>query len=245
MIYDFHTHTSLSDGALSPLELIRRAFVCGYRAIAITDHVGAGELERIITEVASNCALAEKYWDIIAIAGVELTHVPAAAIPYLAKQARDLGARLIVVHGETITEPVEPGTNLAAIQSPHVDILAHPGFLSPAEAALAASNDTFLEITARKSHSFTNGHVIQTALATGSRLLLNSDAHEEDDLLSVSQARSIVKGAHLSERDIDLILQTNPRDLLLKIEVPVFFLHLFALSVSGLMHDFNLWKAVA
>ena len=44
-MYDFHTHTFLSDGVLTPVELIRRAHVAGYRVIAITDHVGPGNLE--------------------------------------------------------------------------------------------------------------------------------------------------------------------------------------------------------
>jgi len=42
VLYDFHTHTFHSDGVLSPIELIRRAFVKGYSAIAITDHVALG-----------------------------------------------------------------------------------------------------------------------------------------------------------------------------------------------------------
>ena len=42
-MYDFHTHTFLSDGVLSPMELIRRAHVRGYRAMAVTDHVGLGK----------------------------------------------------------------------------------------------------------------------------------------------------------------------------------------------------------
>jgi len=41
-MYDFHTHTFLSDGVLSPIELIRRALVRGYKAIGVTDHVGIG-----------------------------------------------------------------------------------------------------------------------------------------------------------------------------------------------------------
>ena len=44
-MYDFHTHTFLSDGVLSPIELIRRAFVRGYRGMAVTDHVGLGNVD--------------------------------------------------------------------------------------------------------------------------------------------------------------------------------------------------------
>ena len=73
MIYDFHTHSTLSDGAISPLELTHRAIKNGYHTITITDHVGIGQLERFITEVTRDCILAEKCWDIVAIPGVELT----------------------------------------------------------------------------------------------------------------------------------------------------------------------------
>jgi histidinol phosphatase-like PHP family hydrolase len=129
MLYDLHTHTSISDGVLSPLELVRRALVNGYNAIAITDHVGIGYLKRLITEITADCALAQNHWNITAIPGVELTHLPATAIAEAAKKAKELGAKLVVVHGQTVAEPVEPGTNLAALKSPHVDILAHPGML--------------------------------------------------------------------------------------------------------------------
>jgi len=85
MVFDFHTHTSLSDGVLSPIELIRRAIVNGYRAIALTDHASTGELDRIIRETSEICALARAHWDILAIPGIEITHVPAQAIAETAR----------------------------------------------------------------------------------------------------------------------------------------------------------------
>ncbi|MGE5605020.1 MAG: histidinol phosphate phosphatase domain-containing protein, partial [Bacteroidota bacterium] len=97
MVYDFHTHSFLSDGELSPVELIRRATVNGYKAIAVTDHVGPGNMERVIRELIKECRLAEKHWPIMAIPGVELTHVPAGSIPDLTEEARNLGAELVVV----------------------------------------------------------------------------------------------------------------------------------------------------
>ncbi|MDP4230934.1 MAG: histidinol phosphate phosphatase domain-containing protein, partial [Bacteroidota bacterium] len=89
-----------------------------------------GSLERLIRETVEDCSIAREYWDIAAIRGVELTHLPARAIAEAAKRAKDLGAWIVVVHGETIVEPVEKGTNLAAVQSPDVDILAHPGLMT-------------------------------------------------------------------------------------------------------------------
>jgi putative hydrolase len=217
MVYDFHTHTSISDGALSPLELVRRALVNGYHVIAITDHVGIGYLERLITEITADCALAQKHWNITAIPGVELTHLPAPAIAEAAKKAKELGAKLVVVHGQTVAEPVEPGTNLAALKSPHVDILAHPGMLTLEEAKLAAANGIYLEITARKQHSVTNKHVAEMARRAGAKLIVDSDAHEESDLLTPELAYTIAKNASLTEAEITAALQTNPQSLLAKL----------------------------
>ena len=214
MVYDFHTHTSLSDGVLSPMELIRRALINNYQAIALTDHASLGELSRIIPEIAQVCALARAYWNILAIPGIELTHVPPQAIAETAKRAKALGACIVVVHGETITEPVEKGTNLAALHSPHVDILAHPGLLSLEEAKLAATNGIFLEISARKGHCLTNGHVASLAQQVGAKLLLGSDVHSEQDLLTLPLADAIIHGAGLDDNACHQILNINPHELI-------------------------------
>ncbi len=217
MLYDFHTHTIYSDGDLSPLELIRRAVIIGYKAIAITDHVALGSLGRVIKEIGDDCALARTYWNILAIPGVELTHLPSRSISEVAKKAKEMGAWLVVVHGETSTEPVEPGTNLAAVQSPYVDMLAHPGLITLEEAALAAQSNIFIELTARKGHSATNSHVAQVSLKAKAKLLVSSDAHDEKDLLTVKQVESILSQAKLNRRQRQQIVDRNPLLLIEKV----------------------------
>jgi putative hydrolase len=217
MVYDFHTHTSLSDGELSPMEMVRRAAVSGYPAVALTDHAAAGDMQRIIPEICQVCAIARKYWKILAIPGIELTHLPAEAIAGAAKQAKELGAWIVVVHGETIVEPVEPGTNLAALKSPDVDILAHPGRLTREEASLAAKNGIFLEISARKGHSLTNGHVAKLALEAGAKLLVDSDAHTDSDLLTADFTEAVIRGAGVDEAASRAALITNPEILIKKL----------------------------
>lgn len=219
-MYDFHTHTSLSDGVLSPMELIHRALDQGYQAIALTDHAGVGYLERVIAETAGDCALARAHWPVLAIPGVELTHLPPQAIDESARRAKELGAWLVVIHGESIIEPVPKGTNKAALQCPYVDILAHPGLITHEEAEMAANADIFLEISARRGHSFANGHVAQMARLTGAKLLLNSDAHEEADLLTPPLARQIARAAGLNEIDMDEILISNAQELLKRLPQP-------------------------
>ena len=218
MLYDFHTHSFLSDGVLGPMELIRRAWAHGYNAIAVTDHVGPGNMEIVLPQVIRDCEVCRRSWGIQAIPGVELTHVPADAIPQLAHAAKQLGAKIVVVHGETIMEPVEPGTNLAAVTCPHVDILAHPGLLTLEEAGLAAQNNVYLEISARKGHSLTNGHVFKMGRAAGAKFLLDSDSHEPGDLLTEEFARKVALGAGLSDDELKEVLETNPQDLLRRIE---------------------------
>lgn len=221
MVYDFHTHTVLSDGELSAVELARRAIVNGYRALAITDHAAMGSLERIVRELAVECELIQKYWGLIALPGVELTHVPAAAIADAAARAKDLGARIVIVHGETPVEPVEPGTNRAAILSPHVDVLAHPGLLTPEEADLAAERPTYLEISARKGHSLANGHVAALALKAGAPMVVDSDAHAPDDLLTEAFAKTVARGAGIAPEQLRAVLQGNPVSLLERLGVTV------------------------
>ena len=218
MVYDFHTHTFLSDGELSPVELIRRAVVNGYQAIGVTDHVGPGNMERVVRELIKECRIAEQYWGIRAIPGVELTHVPAASISDLAREARKCGAELVVVHGETLVEPVEPGTNLAAVSCGTVDILAHPGFLSAEVAALAVQNNVLIEITARGGHNVGNGQVVQAGRAAGVDFVVDSDTHSPGNLLTAEWARTVARGAGLTEAEVEAATVTNPLKLIQRLK---------------------------
>jgi len=213
-ICDFHTHTCLSDGTLTPIELIRRAFVNGYHAIGVTDHVGMGSMRRVLEEIIEDCRIARESWDIIAIPGVELTHLPPHTIKKAAKEAKQLGAWLVVVHGETIVEPVEKGTNVEAAQSPDVDILAHPGILTPEAVRTASTSGVFIEISARQGHSLTNGHLAKVTKQAKNLLLLNSDAHDSSDLLTTALAVDILRGSGLEQSAIQPILTANAEALL-------------------------------
>lgn len=206
-LVDFHTHSLLSDGELTPVELLRRASVAGYRALAIADHCGPAALARLLEELVADCALAREQWGIEAIPAVELTHLPPSSIAPAARRAKELGAWLVVVHGETPVEPVPRGTNRAALECPEVDILAHPGLLTPDEAALSAQNGVFLELTARRGHCLANGWVALLARRSGARLLVSSDAHSPADLLTPQLARTVAQGAGLSAREIKLLAE--------------------------------------
>lgn len=209
---DLHTHSIFSDGVLIPSELVRRAEVLGIKAIAITDHADTSNLDFIIPRIVAVTVALNDIKHIKALPGIELTHIPPSHIGPLAEQARSLGAKIVVVHGETIAEPVMLGTNRAALRA-DIDILAHPGLISDEEAVMAAEKGIFLEISARKGHSLTNGHVAKMAKQHGAKLVLNTDAHEPSDLINDEQARKIALGAGLSEDDF-IQMQKNAESLL-------------------------------
>lgn len=212
---DLHTHTVFSDGELIPSELIRRAKVIGYAGIAITDHADYTNVEPLV-EAAKKARYLEDEYNITVLAGVEITHVPPKRIADLARQAKEMGADIVVVHGETPSEPVAPGTNLAAARCSDVDIIAHPGFITEDEAGIAASNDICLEITARSGHNITNGHVARIAAVSGAKVIVDTDSHGPGDLITRERALAIAHGAGLSMSDAEAALK-NSKDLLSKI----------------------------
>ena len=194
---DLHTHSLFSDGELVPAEHLRRVENLGYEAIAITDHADSSNLDFIIPRIVQAAADLNQYSSTKLIPGIELTHVPPPMFAELVAKARGLGAKIIVGHGETVMEPVKAGTNLAAILA-GVDILAHPGFITRDEALLAAEKGVFLELTGRKGHSLTNGHVAQIATDTGALLVVNADAHGPGDFMTAKMAKTVALGAGLS-----------------------------------------------
>lgn len=199
---DLHTHSIFSDGELIPAELSRRAAVLGYRALAMTDHGDMSNLDFIIPRIRSVAGELSSAWGLEVLAGIELTHVPPGRMAAAVGEARRLGASLVVCHGETIVEPVAPGTNRAAIEA-GVDILAHPGLISDEECRLAAECGVCLEITTRKGHSLTNGHVAALAQRHGAKLVVNTDSHAPGDLTPLAMARKVALGAGLTEEQFE------------------------------------------
>ena len=207
---DLHTHSLFSDGVLVPSELIRRFEALEYDAVAITDHVDSSMIDFVIPRIVKVAAGLNAVQSVKVIPGVEITHVPPPLIGNMVRRARDLGAALVVLHGETLVEPVASGTNRAGLDA-GIDILAHPGLITAEEAALAAEKGVFLEITGRPGHAFSNGHVARMAGETGAKLVLDSDTHAPHDILTREMARKVVEGAGLPQGCL-LYTSPSPRD---------------------------------
>ena len=214
MIIDFHSHTFLSDGVLSPAELVQRAVAAGYQAIAITDHVGYANYQYVCEALLRECEVINRELPITALAGVEITHVAPGALGALAERCKAAGAQVVAVHGETISEPVPPGTNAAAAECAAVDVLAHPGLLTAADARVGCERGLAFELSARKGHSAANGRVARVCQQAGATMIVNSDTHAPGDLLTDSLVTNIILGAGLERAQIEAIGRENPAALL-------------------------------
>jgi len=211
---DLHMHTFFSDGVLSPSELVYRAKTAGYTAIGLTDHADFSNIEITIKSILKVTGILEKEYNITVLSGIELTYIPPRIIKRAAALARRLGAEVVVVHGESPVEPVPPGTNSAAV-SAGIDILAHPGFITHKDAEQAKKNNVSLEITARKGHSTGNHHVAQTAMQCGASLVLNTDTHMPEDILTAKIVNKVLQSAKLSNNDFN-VMQNNALKIIKK-----------------------------
>ena len=207
-MFDLHCHSLFSDGELLPSELVRRLEVKGYDAVCITDHADESNMAFIIGEMQRVIEKINMYSKTKLICGIELTHVHPKRIKELTVEARALGAKIVVCHGETIVEPVIPGTNKAAIEA-GVDILAHPGMISEEDVELAVKNGVRLELSGRKGHSLTNGHVARLSREKGASLVINSDGHAPGDFMGKEHGRLVGMGAGLSKNEVEKIYRDN------------------------------------
>jgi len=190
---DLHIHSIFSDGELIPMEIIRRMYYLGNEGLAITDHVDFSNISFVLSNLRKLADFRDDY-ELDVLFGVEITHVPPNLIGRAVELAWKEGAEIVIVHGETIVEPVKEGTNYMAVQE-EIDILAHPGLIDLKTAELAKENGVFLEISARRGHSLTNGHVAKIAIETGCELVINTDAHSPNDFITTDFAIKILKGA--------------------------------------------------
>ena len=128
MIVDFHTHSLASDGALTPLELVRRAKAAGVRQFALTDHdTTAGYLSVRHTSEADEVGL---------ISGVELSCRWATTTVHVVGLNFDADASQIIAVVEQLTQAREERAKKIAMR------LAGVGIDGALEGAKAIANES-------------------------------------------------------------------------------------------------------
>ena len=175
---DLHTHSLLSDGALVPAELVRRAIGEGLRRYSHNRPRGQLQpgLHRPQGRARGRGALGPmpivghtRHRD---NARPAVRHSgPGEAGEGTGRKAGRGARRDAGRAGDARHEPGRHNVRRGHTLAPRADQQARTR-------ALAAKKGVYLEISARKGHSLSNGHVAAMATETGARLVINTDAHE-------------------------------------------------------------------
>lgn len=204
MCGDLHMHSTWSDGRATIAQMAEAARARGLDYIAITDHsaylgvTGGVDAERLREQAAEiaqiNAAYADQGEAFRVLHGVEVDILPDGelALPDAALAALDIVVASLHV---SLRQPQEQITArlLRAIANPHVDIIAHPtgrilerraGADLDMEAILqaAVTHNTLLEINSGPDRLDLDALHVRRALELGAGIVINSDAHNPDDL---------------------------------------------------------------
>lgn len=194
---DFHIMIHGADASqghgFDTASALRYAALAGLRFAGLVLTSDGSNFSRL-AEFSAQVRKLSLYANVEAWAGVELCHIPPALLPEAVREAREAGAALVLVHGETITDQVEQGTNFAAIEA-GADIVAHPGLIDAEAAAFAAEKGVALELTSCPRHALANAHTAGMALRFGAPLVRGSAACRAEELTTRAFWPMIVKGA--------------------------------------------------
>jgi putative hydrolase len=194
---DCHTHSTWSDGGAPIEKMARTAIALGHEYMVLTDHsprltVARGlTAERLRAQLDEVDRLNEALAPFRILTGIEVDILPDGELD----QREDLLARLDVVvgsvHSKLRMERADMTRRMvAAVASPHVDILGHctgrklvgrgrpPSVFDPEIVfAACAQFDTALEINCRPERQDPPDDLVELALDWGLRFAVDTDAH--------------------------------------------------------------------
>jgi putative hydrolase len=194
---DCHTHSTWSDGGAPIERMARTAIALGHEYMVLTDHsprltVARGlTAERLRAQLDEVDRLNETLAPFRILTGIEVDILPDGELD----QQEELLARLDVVvgsvHSKLRMERADMTRRMvAAVASPHVDILGHctgrklvgrgrpPSVFDPEIVfAACAQFDTALEINCRPERQDPPDDLVELALDWGLRFAVDTDAH--------------------------------------------------------------------
>lgn len=172
---------------------LRYASLAGIRFAGLVMQSDGSNFSRL-AEISKQVRRLSLYANVEAWTGVELCHMPPALLPDAVSEAREAGAGLVLVYGESITDQVEQGSNFAAIEA-GADIVTHPGLIDAEAAAFAAEKGVALEFTSCQRHALANAHTAAMALRHGAPLVRGSGACRAEELTTRAFWPIVIKGA--------------------------------------------------
>lgn len=217
---DLHVHSHWSDGTTSIRAMAEALRERGRKYMAICDHsrslaIARGlSLERLGKQREEVRQLNEDLEGFRILTGVEVDILADGRLDYPDEVLAEMDVVVASIHtgfnqtGEKITERI-----IAAIQNPHVDIIAHPtgrllGRREPLEVDVeriieeAARTGTILEINAYPDRLDLNEIHARWAKEAGVLLAINTDAHAPDQLDYLEYGVGVARRAWLEPKDV-------------------------------------------
>ena len=223
---DLQMHTRWSDGTHTIEEMAVACKKMAYEYICITDHLGklkiAGALsEKDIDKQQKEIEKAEKKVGIKVFHGAEIDIRVDGKLDISNEALKKFDLVLASLHS-ALKGPKERNTNriLAAMDNPHVDIIAHPtarlidkreGVDIDIHAIIKKALDTgtVLEIDAQPDRLDLNDVNASAAREAGCKLIIDTDAHNIDQLRFMKLGVAVARRAWCEKKDIVNTLQYN------------------------------------
>ncbi|MBH0230094.1 DNA polymerase/3'-5' exonuclease PolX [Halobacillus yeomjeoni] len=192
---DLHMHSTWSDGAQSIKEMAEQAKAKGYEFIAITDHSkylrvanGLNE-ERLRKQREEIQEVNNSMKDFHIFAGVEMDILPDGSLDFDEEFLKEMDFVIASIHSSfsQSEEKIMERMN-AALESPHVHMIAHPtgrligrreGYAVNLEELIqgAKRTGTILELNANPNRLDLNWEWLMKAQEEGVKIAINTDAH--------------------------------------------------------------------
>jgi DNA polymerase (family 10) len=217
---DLHIHTRWSDGRVSIEEMVNEARRMGYQYLAVTDHsVGRGisgglNVERLKKQINEIKELNKKYSDIRILTGIEVDIRANGTLDYPDELLSELDIVCAAVHsGLNQNQTQMTRRILKVLENPNVDILAHPtcrqlSGREPVELDMevifraALKTSTALEINAMPDRLDLADKHIYRARQLGVKLVINTDAHDTNQLGFMSYGVGISRRGWCQAEDL-------------------------------------------
>lgn len=205
--YDFHVHTSYSDGESSPFDMVEVAAEKGLQATAITDHgpsLEVGIREGRIENMVKDIRILKGDSDIPVLLGIEANIIDFEGnldIPESLEDRLDFvmaGVHTLEVSMESYSHftrrYLERTAN--AMKNQDIDVVPHPFwyqkdlsvYLTPDEATYfartAAQNDVAIELNGR--YQVPSNNLLTACIEENADFILGSDAHSPDEVGQVN-----------------------------------------------------------
>lgn len=217
---DLHVHTNWSDGRNSLEDMTEAAKDRGYSYLGITDHsksLGIAKRlseERLLRQIGEIHRLNEKLDGFEVLAGIEVDIRADATLDFPDRVLEICDFVVAAVHSaQQQDERTMTARIIKAMESPHVDILAHPSgrllgerepYLVDMEAVLEAARrtGTILEINAFPSRLDLIDLYVRRAKDMGIRITIGTDAHSCEQLDLMKFGVTVARRGWLEKKDV-------------------------------------------